>query len=68
MIMKSEILDSETYNLNKLNSIEKAIYQAVEEENRLSETLQAFTIVAEDALEQKEDYLKVKKDLRKLTS
>jgi len=39
MIVKSEILDSEAYNLNRLNSIKEAIHQAVEEENRLSETL-----------------------------
>jgi len=39
MIMKSKILDSKAYDLNRLNSIEEAIYQAVKEENRLSETL-----------------------------
>jgi len=54
--------------LNRLNSTEKAIHQAVEEESRLSETLREFTIAAEDALKQEEDHLEVKKDLRKLTS
>ncbi len=68
MITKSEILDSEAYDSNRLNDIEEAIHQAVEEENRLSETLQAFTIAAEDALDQEEDHLEVKKDFRKLTS
>ncbi len=68
MIVKSEILDSEAYDLNRLNSTEKAIHQAVEEESRLSETLREFTIAAEDALKQEEDHLEVKKDLRKLTS
>ena len=66
--MKSEIFDSEAYNLNRSNSIKEAIHQAVEEENQLSETLQAFTIAAEDILEQEEDHLEVKKDFRKLTS
>jgi len=68
MIAKSEIFDSEAYNLNRSDSIEEAIHQAVEEENRLSEILRAFTIAAEDTLDQKEDCLEVKKDLRKLTS
>ena len=68
MIAKSKIFDSEAYDLNRLNSIEEAIHQAVEEENRLSETLRAFTITAEDALNQEEDHLEVKKDFRKLTS
>jgi len=68
MIAKSEILDSEAYNSNRSNSTEEAIRQAVEEENRLSETLRAFTIAAEDALKQEEDCLEVKKDLRKLTN
>jgi len=68
MIAKSEILDSEAYDLNRLNSTEEAIHQAVKKENRLSETLQAFTIAAEDAFKQEEDHLEVKKDLRKLTN
>jgi len=68
MIAKSEILDSEAYDLNRLNDIKEAIHQAVEEENQLSETLRAFTIAAEDALNQEEDCLEVKKNLRKLTS
>jgi len=68
MITKPEIFDSEAYDSNRLNSIEKAIHQAVEEESRLSETLQAFTIAAEDALKQEENHLEIKKDLRKLTS
>ncbi len=68
MIMKSEIFDSEAYDLNRLNSTEKAIHQAVEEESWLSETLWAFTIAAEDTLKQEEDHLEVKKDFRKLTS
>jgi len=68
MIAKSEILNSEAYDLNKSDSIEEAIHQAVEEENRLSETLRAFTIAAEDTLDQEEDHLEVKKDFRKLTS
>jgi len=68
MIAKSEILDSEAYDSNRLNSTEEAIHQAVEEESRLSKTLQAFTIAAEDALKQEENHLEVKKDLRKLTS
>ncbi len=68
MIVKSEIFNSEAYDLNRLNSIEKAIHQAVEEENRLSEILQAFTIAAEDALKQREDHLEIKKDLRKFTN
>jgi len=68
MIAKSEIFDSEEYDLNRLNSTEKAIHQAVEEENRLSETLRAFTIAAENTLKQEENHLEVKKDLRKLTN
>jgi len=68
MIAESKILDSEAYDSNRLNSTEEAIYQAVEEENWLSETLWAFTITAEDALNQEEDHLEVKKDFRKLTS
>ncbi len=68
MIAKSEILNNKVYDLNRLNSIEEVIYQAVEEENRLSEILQAFTIAAEDALKQEEDYLEVKKDFRKFTN
>jgi len=68
MIAKSEILNSEAYNLNRLNSIKEAIHQAVEEENRLSETLRAFTITAKDAFKQEEDCLEVKKDLKKLTT
>ncbi len=67
MIAKSEILDSEAYDLNRSNDIEEAIHQTVEEESRLSETLRAFTIAAEDTLKQEEDRLEVKKDLRKLT-
>jgi len=68
MIMKSEILNSEAYDSNRLNNTEEAIYQAVEEENRLSEILQAFTITAEDAFKQEENHLEVKKDFRKLTN
>ncbi len=68
MIAKSKIFDSETYDSNRMNDIEEAIHQAVEEENRLSETLRAFTIAAEDALDQEEDHLEVKEDFRKLTS
>jgi len=68
IIAKSKIFDIEAYNLNRLNSIEEAIYQAIKEENRLSETLWAFTIVAEDAFKQEKDYLEVKKDFKKLTS
>ena len=68
MIAKSEILDSEEYDSNRLNSTEEAIHQAFEKENRLSETLWAFTIAAEDAFKEEEDHLKVKKDLRKLTN
>ncbi len=68
MIAKSEILDSEAYDSNRSNDIKEAIHQAVEEENWLSEILQAFTITAEDALDQEEDHFKVKKDLRKFTS
>ncbi len=68
MITKSEILDSEKYDSNRSNSTEEAIHQAVEKENRLSETLRAFTIAAEDALKQEKDHLEVKKDLRKLTN
>jgi len=68
MIAKPEILDSEAYDLNRLNSTEEAIHQAVKEENRLSEILQTFTIAAEDTLNQEEDHLEVKKDLRKFTS
>ncbi len=33
MIAKSKILDSKTYDLNKLNDIKKAIHQAVKEES-----------------------------------
>ncbi len=68
MIMKSKILNSEEYDLNRLNSTEEAIHQAVEKENWLSKTLQAFTIAAEDALKEEEDYFEVKKDLRKFTN
>jgi len=68
MIAKSEILDSEAYDSNRLNDIKEAIHQAVEEESQLSETLQAFIIAAEDALKQEENHLEVKKDFRKLTS
>ncbi len=68
MIAKSKILDSEAYDLNRSNSTEEAIHQAVEEENRLSETLWAFTIAAENTLKQEEDHLEVKEDFRKLTS
>ncbi len=68
MIAKSEILDSEAYDSNRSNSTEEAICQAVEEESRLSETLWAFTIAAEDTLKQEEDRLEVRKDFRKLTS
>jgi len=68
MIAKPEIFDSEAYDSNRSNSIEEAIRQAVEEESRLSETLRAFTIAAEDVLDQEENCLEVKKDLRKLTS
>jgi len=39
MIAKSKILNSKAYDSNRLNSIEEVIHQAVEEENRLSETL-----------------------------
>ncbi len=49
IIMKSKIFDSKAYDLNRLNSIKKAIYQAVEKENQLSEILQAFIIAAKDA-------------------
>ncbi len=68
MIAEPEIPDSEAYDSDRSNSTEEAIRQAVEEESRLSETLRAFTIAAEDALEQGEDRLEVKKDLMKLTS
>ena len=68
MIAKSKILDSEAYDSNRSNDIKEAIHQAVEKENRLSETLRAFTIAAEDALDQEEDRLEVKEDLKKLTS
>ncbi len=68
MIAKSEILDSEAYDSDRSNSTEEAIRQAVEEESRLSEILWAFTIAAEDALDQEKDRLEVKKDLKKLTS
>ncbi len=68
MIMKSEILDNEKYDSNRLNSTEETIHQAVEKENWLSETLRAFTIATEDALKQEEDYLEVKKDFRKFTN
>jgi len=67
MIIKSKILNSEAYDLNRLNSTEEVIHQAVEEENRLSKTLRAFTIAAEDALKQEKNHLEVKKDFRKLT-
>ena len=68
MIAKSKIFNNEAYDLNRLNNIKEVIHQAVKEESRLSETLQAFTIAAENALKQEEDHLKVKKDLRKFTS
>ncbi len=68
MIAKLKIFDSEEYDLNRLNSTEEAIHQAVEKENRLSETLWAFTITAEDALKEEEDHLEVKKDFRKFTN
>jgi len=68
MIIKSKIFNSEEYDLNRSNSTEEVIHQAVEIENRLSETLQAFTITTEDALKQEEDHLEVKKDFRKLTN
>jgi len=68
MIAKPEISDSEAYDSNRSNDIEEAIRQAVEKESRLSETLRAFTIAAKDVLDQEEDCLEVKKDLRKLTS
>jgi len=68
MIAKSEILNSEEYDSNRSNSTKEAIHQAVEKENRLSETLQAFTIATEDAFKEEEDHLEVKKDLRKLTN
>ncbi len=68
MIAKSKIFDSEEYDSNKLNSTEEAIHQAVKKENRLSEILWAFIIATEDALKEREDYLEVKKDFRKLTN
>jgi len=68
MIMKSKILDSKEYDLNRLNSTKEAIHQAVEKENRLSETLRAFTIATKDVLKEEEDHLEVKKNLRKLTN
>ncbi len=68
IIVKSKILNSEAYDLNKLNDIEEAIHQAVKKESWLSKILWAFTIAAEDAFKQREDYLEVKKDFRKLTS
>ncbi len=68
MIAESKILNSEAYDLNRLNNIKEVIHQAVKEESRLSETLWTFTIAAEDALKQEEDHLEVKKDFRKLTS
>ncbi len=68
MIAKSKILDSEAYDSNRSNDIEEVIHQAVKEENRLSETLRAFTIAAEDTLNQEEDHLEVKEDFRKFTS
>ena len=68
MIAKSEIFDSEEYDLNRLNSMKEVIHQAVEKENRLSEILWAFTIAAEDALKQEENHLEVKKNLRKFTN
>jgi len=67
IIMKSKILDSETYDSNRSNSMKEAIHQTVEEENRLSKTLWAFTIAAENTLKQEENCLEVKKDFRKLT-
>ncbi len=68
MIAKSKILNSKAYDLNRLNSTEEAIRQAVEEESWLNEILQAFIITAEDILKQEENHLEVKKDFRKLTS
>ena len=68
MIMKSEILDSEKYDSNRLNSTDEVIHQAIKKENQLSETLWAFTITTEDALKQEEDHLEVKKDFRKFTN
>ncbi len=68
MIAKSKILDSEACDSNRSNNIEEVIHQTVEEENRLSETLRAFTIAAEDTLDREENHLEVKEDLRKLTS
>ncbi len=67
MIAKSEIFNSKTYDLNRLNNIKEAIHQTVEEENWLNKTLQTFTIAAEDAFKQEENHLEVKKDFRKLT-
>jgi len=52
MIVKSKILDSKEYNSNRSNSTKEVIHQAVEKENRLSETLWAFTIATEDALKE----------------
>jgi len=68
IIAKSKIFDSEAYDSNRSNSTEEAIHQAVKEENRLSKTLRAFTIAAEDALKQEKNHLEVKKDFRKLIS
>jgi len=68
MIAKSEIFDSKKYDSNRSNSTKEVIHQAVEKENRLSETLRAFTIATEDALKEREDHLEVKKDFRKLTN
>ena len=68
MITKSEILNNKAYDLNRLNSIKEAIHQAVKEENWRSEILQAFTIAAEDALNQEKNHLEVKKNFRKFTS
>ncbi len=68
MIMKSKILDSEEYDLNRSNSTEEAIHQAVEKENWLSEILRAFTITAEDTFKEEENHLEVKKNLRKFTN
>jgi len=68
MIMKSKILNSEEYDLNRSNSTEEAIHQAVEKENQLSEILRAFTITAEDTFKEEENCLEVKKNLRKFTN
>jgi len=68
MIARSKIFDSKVYDLNKLNNIKEAIYQAVKKESQLNEILQAFTIAAEDIFKQEENHLEVKKDFRKFTS